>query len=138
MHTDAADVGFGGTLDVEGNPGDPEQWQDQGIWEWKERAECISVRELKAICMVLMGTLRERVKKEEIYLLRLCVDNSSFVHVTNAFVASSKHMTRELRRLKKVLDELGLQLLSERISSVANNFADALSRRFSPGDLAVK
>jgi hypothetical protein len=57
MHTDAADVGFGGTLDVEGNPGDPEQWQDQGIWEWKDRAEYISVRELKAIRMVLMGTL---------------------------------------------------------------------------------
>jgi hypothetical protein len=38
-HTDAADVGFGGTLDVAGNPGDPEQWQNQGIWEWNARAE---------------------------------------------------------------------------------------------------
>jgi hypothetical protein len=75
MHTDAADVGFGGTLDVVGNPGDPGQWQDQGIWEWKERAECILVRELKAIRMVLMGKLGERVKKEGIFLLRLCVDN---------------------------------------------------------------
>jgi hypothetical protein len=45
---------------------------------------------------------------------------------------------RELRRLKKVLDELGLQLSSEWIPSVANKFADALSRRFSPGDLAVR
>jgi hypothetical protein len=42
--------------------------------------------------------------------MRLCVDNSSVVHVTNAFVAPSKPMIRELRRLKKVLDELGLQL----------------------------
>jgi hypothetical protein len=33
MHTDAADVGLSGTLDVAGNPGDPGQWQDQGIWE---------------------------------------------------------------------------------------------------------
>jgi hypothetical protein len=41
MHTDAADVGFGGTLDVAGNPGDSGQWQDQGIWEWKDRAVCI-------------------------------------------------------------------------------------------------
>jgi hypothetical protein len=49
MHTDAADVGFGGTLDIAGNPGDPGQWQDQGIWEWKDKAECISVRKLKAI-----------------------------------------------------------------------------------------
>jgi hypothetical protein len=40
------------------------------------------------------------------------MDNSSVVHVTNAFVASSRPMMRELRRLKKVLDELGLQLSS--------------------------
>jgi hypothetical protein len=88
--------------------------------------------------MVLMGTLGERVKKEVITLLKLCVDNSSVVHVTNAFVASSRPMMRELRRLKKELDELGLQFFSEWIPSVANKFADALSRRFSPGDLAVR
>jgi hypothetical protein len=56
-----------------------------------------------------MGTLGERVNEERIYLLRLGVDNSSVVHVTKAFVASSKPMIREIRRLKKVLDELGLQ-----------------------------
>jgi hypothetical protein len=104
MHTDAADMGFGGTLDIAGNPWDPRQWQDQGIWEWKDRAECISVRKLKAIRMVLMGTLRERVKKEGITLLRLCVDNLSVVHVTNAFVAFSRPMMRELRRFKKLRD----------------------------------
>jgi hypothetical protein len=59
-------------------------------------------------------------------------------HVTKAFVASSRSMMRELRRLKKVLDEVGLQLSSAWIPSVANKFADALSRRFSPGDLAVR
>jgi hypothetical protein len=48
-NTDAADVGFGGTLDIAGNPGDPGQLQDQGVWEWKDTAECISVRKLKAI-----------------------------------------------------------------------------------------
>jgi hypothetical protein len=138
MHTGAADVGFGGTLDVDGNPGHPRKWQDQEIWQWKDKAECVSVRELKAIRMVLMRTLGERVKKEGIFLLRLCVDNSSVVHVPNAFVASSKPMMRELRRLKKVLDKLGLQLSSEWIPSVANKFADALSRHFSPGVLAVR
>jgi hypothetical protein len=79
--------------------------------------------------MVLMRTLGEGVKKEGINLLRLCVDNSSVVHVTNAIVASSRPMMRKLRRLKKVLDELRLQLSSEWIPSVANKFADALSRR---------
>jgi hypothetical protein len=138
MHTDAADMGFGGTLDIAGKIGDPGQWQDQEIWEWKYRAECISVRELKAIRMVLMGILGKLVQKEETTLLRLCVDNSSVVHETNAFVASSRPMMRELCRLKEVLDELGLHLSSEWIPSVANKFAEALSRRFSPGDLAVR
>jgi hypothetical protein len=54
MCTDAADVGFCGALDVAGNPVEPGQWQDQGIWEWKDRTEYISVREHKAILMVLM------------------------------------------------------------------------------------
>jgi hypothetical protein len=67
------------------------------------------------------------VKKEVISLLRLCVDNSSVVHVTNSFVASTKPMMREPCRLKKVQEELGLHLSSECIPSVANKFADALS-----------
>jgi hypothetical protein len=61
MHTDVADVGFDVTLDVDENPGDPGQWQNQGIWDWKDRAECISVRELKAIRKGIMITLGERV-----------------------------------------------------------------------------
>jgi hypothetical protein len=88
--------------------------------------------------MVLVGAMGERVKDEGIPLLRLCVNNSSVVHVTSAFVASSKPMMREIRCLKKVLDELGLQFSSEWIPSVANKFADVLSRRFSPGYLAVR
>jgi hypothetical protein len=49
LHTNAADVGFGGTPALNGNPGDPGTWQDQGTWQLRDRAECISVRELKAI-----------------------------------------------------------------------------------------
>jgi hypothetical protein len=71
-------------------------------------------------------------------MLRLCIDNTSVFHVSNAFVASSRSMVRKLRLLKVVLDQLDLQLSSEWIPSVANKFADGLRRRFSPGDLAVK
>jgi hypothetical protein len=71
MHTDAAEVGYGGTLDVNGSPGDPGKWSDQGIWIWQDRAECISVRELKAIPMLLMANLGERVQREGIKVLRL-------------------------------------------------------------------
>jgi hypothetical protein len=138
MHTDAADVGFGGTLALNDNPGDPGTWQDQRIWQWSDRAECISVRELKAIPMLLVGQLGERVKGEGISMLRLCIVNMSVVHVTSGFVASSRPMIRELRRLKVVFDQLGLQLSSEWLPSVANKFVDGLSRRFSPGDLELK
>jgi hypothetical protein len=62
----------------------------------EDRAECISVREFTEILTVLMRTLIERVKKEWIYSWRLCVDNSSIVHVTNAFVASSRPMMRNI------------------------------------------
>jgi hypothetical protein len=75
MQTDAVDVVFSGTLEFSGNPGDPGEWQDQGIWQWKHREKFLTVRELKAIRMVLMRTRGERVKKEGISLLRLCVDN---------------------------------------------------------------
>jgi hypothetical protein len=64
MHKNAANVRFGGRLDVAGNTGDPGQWQDQGIWEGKYRADFITVREPKAIRTVHMGTLRDRVKKK--------------------------------------------------------------------------
>jgi hypothetical protein len=60
------------------------------------------------------------------------------MHVPNALVASSRPKMTELRRLKKVLDKLGLQLLLEWIPFVANKLEDALSRLFSPGDLAVR
>jgi hypothetical protein len=88
--------------------------------------------------MLLVSQLGERVKQEGISMLRLCIDNTSVVHVTNAFVASSRPLMRELRRLKVMLDQLGLQMSSEWIPSVANKFADGCLRRFSLGDLAVK
>jgi hypothetical protein len=63
--------------------------------------------------MLLVGKLGKRVKWEGISMLRLCIDNTSVVHITNAFVASCRPMMRELRRLKVVLARLGLQLSSE-------------------------
>jgi hypothetical protein len=58
--------------------------------------------------------------------------------VENAFMASGRPMMKELCRLKKVLDELEAHFSSEWKPSVANKYVDALSRRFSPGDPAVR
>jgi hypothetical protein len=46
IHTNATDVGVGGTLAFICHPGDPGTWQDQVIWRWRDRAERISMREL--------------------------------------------------------------------------------------------
>jgi hypothetical protein len=138
MHTDAADVGYCGTLDVNGSPGDPGKWSDQDIWTCQDRAEGISVRELKAIRMILKGNLGERVQREGIKVLRLYVDITSVNYVKRSFVAASRPMMREPRQLKRVLDYLGLQLSSEFLPSILNKYADALSRRFQPGDLAIR
>jgi hypothetical protein len=138
MQADAAYVGYSGTLDVNGSPGDPGKWSDQGICTWQDRAECKSVRELKAIRMFLVGNLGERVHREGIKVLRLCVAKTSVKFVTRSFVAASCQMTRELRSLKRVLDYLGRQISSEWLPSILNKYADALSRRFKAGDLTIR
>jgi hypothetical protein len=71
--------------------------------------------------MLLVGQLGERVKREGISMLRLSIDNTSVVHVTSTFMASSRPVLREVHRLKVVLDHLGLQMSSEWIPSVAKN-----------------
>ena len=139
IHTDAADVGYGGTLNVEDlSAGVPGKWKAQGIWSWKDRAQSISYRELKAIRMLLTGSLGKQLLHQHHRDLLLHVDNQAVVHVINALVSASRPMMRELRRLKSVLDRNGIHIRSEWIPSVANKFADALSRRFSRGDLQIR
>lgn len=137
MHTDAADVGYGGTLGFRTEPGDPGLWESQGIWGWQDRAESISYRELKAIRLLLTGPLGDHLPDRGPSSLLIHCDNLPVVHVTNALVSASRPMMRELRRLKNVLDNRGLHIRTEWIPSVANKFADALSRRFPSGDLQV-
>jgi hypothetical protein len=39
MHTDAEDIGYGGTLGQCGAAGKRGEWEAQGVWGWNERAE---------------------------------------------------------------------------------------------------
>lgn len=139
IHSDAADMGYGGTLNfVDMEAGVDGEFHDQGVWSWKDRAESITYRELKAIRLLLMGRLGNRLALSREQNLLLHVDNQAVVHITNAFVSSSRAMMRELRRLKRVLDRHGLHIRTEWLPSVANKFADALSRRFPRGDLQIR
>jgi Reverse transcriptase (RNA-dependent DNA polymerase) len=138
LHTDAADLGFGGTLGPVGRPGDQGLWESQGVWSWKDRAASITYRELKAVRLLLMGNLGKKVQSVGATKLVLHCDNAAVVHITNAMVSASRPMMRELRRLKRLLDSMGVYIDSQWLPSVANRFADSLSRRFPRNDLRVR
>lgn len=139
LHSDAADVGYGGTLnDKDLTAGVSGLWSDQGVWNWRDRAEAITHRELKAIRMLLQGPLGTEVKKRGLHELLLHVDNQPVVHIANSFVSSSRPLMQELRRLKRVLQHLNVHVRAEWLPSAVNRFADALSRRFPRGDLLIR
>ncbi len=145
LHSDAADVGYGGTLGTDDSAGAPGIWEAQGIWKWQDRAESISYRELKAIRMLLTKRNHEQLnsfgsllKQAGVSNVKLWCDNMATVHVTNAMVSASRPMMRELRLLKRELDRLGLHIASAWLPSVLNKYADGLSRLFPRGDLQVR
>ena len=139
IHSDAADMGYGGTLRFDNlEQGIDGQWHAQGIWDWRDRAHSISYRELKAIRKLLMGHLGHKFEQESVQSLLVHVDNQAVVHITNAQVSASRPMMRDLRKLKLCLDCLGLQIRSEWTPSVANRFADGLWQRFPRGDLQIR
>lgn len=138
MHTAAADLSYGETLSSDPTPGRPGELESQRVWNWKDRSQSITLRELKAIRLLLMGNLGQELEKRQWKKVLLRVDNSAVVHITNSLVSASRPMMRELRRLKRVLDEGGIQIRTEWIPSVANQFADALSRRFPHDDLQIR
>jgi hypothetical protein len=53
MHSDAADVGYGGTLSTDPEAGSPGLWECRGLWATEEQAEAITLRELKAARLLL-------------------------------------------------------------------------------------
>lgn len=117
-------------------PGVDGQYQSQGVWGWRDRAESISYRELKAIRMLLSGRFGNVLSDFKRSDLLLHVDNQAVVHITNSLVSASRPMMRELRRLKVLLDHHGIRIRAEWIPSVA--IADALSGRFPRGDLQIR
>ena len=113
-------------------------WTAQGIWSWRDRAQSITHRELKAISKLLMGSLGREIQRAKHHDFRLYTANRAVYHITNAFVSCRCPLMRELRKLKLVLEKLGVRMRSEWLPSVAKKFADALSRRFPRGDLRIR
>lgn len=113
-------------------------WCDQGVWDWQSRARSIQLRELKAVRMLLTRQLGRRVEREKVKDLRLWCDNQTIVHIINSMVTASAELMRELRKLKCILDRLGIFIRAEWIPSSVNRYADSLSRRLRPGDITMK
>lgn len=111
MHTDVADVGYGGTLNVKDlGDGIGGFWSYKGVWNWKYRASSITLKEPKEIRMLLMGGLGTEVQRKNTTDLLLHVDNQGVVHIWNSFVSAGRPMMRKLHRLKLVLDLLGVRM----------------------------
>lgn len=117
--------------------GSPVMYVDQEIWSWKERATSITHRELKAVRLSLQRHLGRQLATRDVRRVLLHGDNQSVVHVLNAFISASAALMTELRRLKVVLDELGIVVSAQWLPSVMNRFADALSRRLSRRDVQI-
>lgn len=63
MHTDAVDVGYGGTINFEDMGRDVYgSIRIQGKCIWKDLAESISVRELRSIRFLLVGSLAKKIQ----------------------------------------------------------------------------
>ena len=135
MHADAADVGYGGTLGWELEQGRPGMWAGRGFWTAADRVQSITLRELRAVRLLLQQHFAEYVKDDRVKRVLLHEDNRAVVYVLNAMVSASRPLMSELRKLRQLLEVLGVRIEAQWIPSAVNRFADALSRQWDPGDV---
>lgn len=138
VHTDAADVGFGATLNFQDMcSGVRGMYVDQEVWTWKERASAITHRELGAVRLALSRSISKKLADSQITDAVVHNDSKAVVHILNAFVLASPAMMAELRRLKRVLDLLKIRTRWEWVPSAFNRFTHSLSQRLLSRDLQI-
>ena len=134
-HSDAADLGWGGTYSqnlAPGSGGVP----IQGLWDVEEVNKTIAYRELRALRLVLDGFCRT-VGGQGAPMGKkiLCwVDNAAVVYIVRAMVTASEEIMPELRLLRLLLQREKLELDVRWISSALNRHADRLSRTWDPSE----
>ena len=142
VHSDAADLGWGGTFGQDLRPGSMGE-PVQGWWNVVEKNTTIAFRELRALRLVLQGFCgSERRDKQphpapfaepRRHRRVLCwVDNAAVVYIVRAMVTASTELMPELRLLKQLLELENLVLDVRWISSAVNRHADRLSRTWDP------
>lgn len=137
IHTDAAELGWGGTVSASLEAGAPGDMTTPGLWGHVERRESITCRELRAFRLRLEGTCGRRIAEQKARRVRFFCDKLGVVHIIRAMVSASCPMMKELRRLERVLRVLELKIEPLWLPSAANVHADTLSREWDPGDIQV-
>lgn len=137
MHSDAADMGYGGPLGHEALVGSRGLWEVKGFWTAADRAQSITLRELRAVRILLQRHFTVNVSRPEVHRLFLHKANMAVCYILNAKTSASKLMSAELRRLQAMMRLMGVQIEARSLPSAVNRFADALSRTWDPGDDAI-
>jgi hypothetical protein len=135
VHTDASKFGYGGTLGFTIAAGTDGVVRGSGVSDAEDRREPINLLELRVLRMISAPTFGKWLKSNGIITLSGFVDKSCVVHVVNAMVSDSPAMMKELRQLKRELDELGITISLTWLPSALNYYADLLSQSWDPGDL---
>lgn len=137
MDSDAADVGYGGTLGFNPLAGSPGLWEGRGFWTAPERMKSISLREFRTVMLLLHRFFSGYVSHPNIRTLLVHEDNQGVLSIFNAMVLSIPAMISELKKLRKFLQALEVRKEARWLPSAVNRFADALSRTWRPGDIRV-
>lgn len=137
-HSDAADLGWGGTFSRDFSPGSPGR-PVQGWWDVIEKNKTIAFRELRALRLVLAGFCQATRANQDLRppptrdrRVVCWVDNAAVVYIVRAMVTASTELMPELRLLQKLLQREHLALDVRWISSAVNRHADRLSRTWDP------
>lgn len=102
IHSDAADVGYGGyggTLGFYMAAGTPGSWVGQGFWTAADLQNSITLCELRAVCLLLAHSFARFMTGHRVWYLLLHEDSAAVVSILNSMVSASQPMIAELRRL---------------------------------------
>lgn len=128
MYSDAADVGYGATLDL------AETAWSQGLGRVKVSVtgKTTCNRLLSGSCArsgcYRIGTLANSRPTLAVQAILVDEENQQVVHVLNAMVSKSWPIMEEQRKLERLLKVMGVSLEARAIPSAMNLFADALTR----------
>lgn len=88
MHSDATDVGYGGTLRPVATPGSPGLWEEQGFWTASDREHSITLRELHAVRLLLLRHFYSYVSANQMRRVLVQDNIKAVVYVLKAIVSA--------------------------------------------------